>query len=109
MGRLVASYAHIFQETIVVGAPPQADAHAIYDAYVAGNPVRAIDRTVGTKQSRAETLPQLYEHAPVQRDGTARLTQVVTTTQGGQPPWIVNSGTYRSSIDVIAIGIHAHH
>jgi long-subunit fatty acid transport protein len=105
---VLVSYAHIFQETITVAAPPQQDAQEIYRAYVAGQPVRAIDRTVGTRTSRGQALPVQYERAPKHPDGTAKLAQVVTKTQGGQPPWIVNAGTYRSAIDVIAVGVHAH-
>jgi hypothetical protein len=105
---IVVSYAHIFQETLVVEAPPQQSADEIYRDYVAGEPVGAIDRTVGTRVSRADELPVLREDAPKDADASAHLTQVVTKTQGAQPPWIVNSGTYRSDIDVISIGIHAH-
>ncbi len=105
---IVFSYAHIFQETLVVGAPDQLDAHTIYTNYVAGQPITNIDRTVGTQLSRTDKLPLAIEKNPGHIDGSARLTQVVTKTSGDQPPWIVNSGTYRSGLDILAIGVHTH-
>ncbi len=105
---LVVSYAHIIQETLVVGAPTGQDASTIYTEYTNTGRVTAIDKHVGTLASRDDTLPVLTEPNPTKGDGQARLMQVVTKTQGGQPPWIVNSGTYRSGIDVLAVGIHSH-
>ena len=36
------------------------------------------------------------------------LTQVTQKVAMDQPPYIMNSGTYRSSMDVVAVGFHAH-
>jgi hypothetical protein len=107
---IVFSYAHIFQEDIVVSAPQQLGANQIFEEqYRTGKPITNIDRTVGTQLTRTDVLPVLKEkNPPASPDGEARLTQVVTKAQSGQPPWIVNSGTYRSDMDVVAVGVHAH-
>ena len=70
--------------------------------------ITTIDKTVGTKISRTDVLPVLEETKVSNADGEARLTPVTQKIPMNQPPWIVNSGRYRSNMDVIAVGVHAH-
>jgi long-subunit fatty acid transport protein len=108
---LLLSYAHIFQETIVVAAPPQEDAGDIYDAFVEAptEGVTTVDKTVGARASITDVLEPLPEqNPPSDPDGTARLNETVTRFSSNQPPWIVNSGAYRSSINVLALGVRVH-
>lgn len=105
---LVASYAHIFQETLVVGAPPHGMASDIYKQYAKDGTITAIDKHAGQVGVDGSDPPILEEPKPAQVDGTARLSQVAPYATAGTPPYIVNSGTYRSSIDVVAIGANVH-
>ena len=110
---LLASYAHMFDETIVVAAPEHADGMAISAAYAAaGNnsdAIRNIDKRVGVAASRSQPAAVLEEtNKPANPDATARLAQNVTKSPNGTPPFIINSGTYRSHIDVFAVGLNAH-
>ncbi|HEX7480833.1 MAG TPA: hypothetical protein VF331_23730 [Polyangiales bacterium] len=109
---LVFSYAHMIQETIVVGAPLHEEASDIYTRYVAGGQITTIDKRVGTQLTLAQRPPIKYENGGVSDgpagDGRAKLVQVVTKTSADHPPWIVSSGSYRSGIDVVAIGVHSH-
>lgn len=105
---LVASYAHIVQETLVVGAPAHMDGKPIYDHYAATGELIGIDKRVGAVPRGMQ--PQLLEelNAPASPDGVGRLGQTVTKVAADKPPFIVNSGTYRSGIDVVAIGANVH-
>jgi hypothetical protein len=109
----VASYAHIFQETLVIGAPPHDEGENISMAYAAaGNnedAIKAIDKRTGVPPSRSEPAPVLEENPkPTNPTATARLTQNVTQSPAGEPPWVINSGTYRSGIDVFSAGMNMH-
>jgi hypothetical protein len=105
---LTASYAHIFQETIVTAAPNAESGDVIYAKYAATGEVTTIDKRVGVAP-RGSQAPELLEPPLTQpADGQARLAQYVTKSVNGQAPWIVNSGTYRSSIDVLAVGVNVH-
>lgn len=105
---LVASYAHIIQETIVVGAPEAEDRTAIYTRYGETGVVTTIDKHVGIAPGRGQQPPLLAETGPSTVDGRAKVAQVVTKVTAGNPPYLVNSGTYRSSIDAFAIGANVH-
>jgi hypothetical protein len=114
---LLASYAHIFQETIVVAAPAQQDAIAITDCYVGKattgcvapkGQIGSIDRTVGVKKEDGTGTQVLVEKSQGTPDGTGRLPQNLTRFVSGQPPYIINSGRYRSGFDVLAIGMNVH-
>jgi hypothetical protein len=109
---LVAAYAHIFQETLVVQAPEHKDAAAISMEYAAAqnneDVIRNIDKRTGVPPSRGEMAPVKPEVKPAGGNGTARLTQISTQTPAGQPPYIINSGTYRSQIDVVSVGMNVH-
>lgn len=96
---ITLSYAHIFQETLVV-APPE------HGGRVSGG----FDKSVGTQGfDRAETLPVL-EEAPLSNvDGVAGLRQNLTKTARGDPAWIMNSGTYTSGFDVVGVGVLVHY
>jgi hypothetical protein len=116
---LVASFAHIFQETITV-APPQQQARSIIASCWAGTAmdrsmclapagtVGAIDKSIGfTGPNR--TAPPIVPEMPVGKaDATAKLAQQVTITAAAQPPYIINSGKYRSNLDVVAAGVNIH-
>jgi hypothetical protein len=105
---LTASFAHIFQETIVVAAPDNESGETIYPKYTATGEVTTIDKRVGVAP-RGSQAPVLPEPALTQTaDGKAKLAQYVTKSVAGQSPWIVNSGTYRSSINVVAVGMNVH-
>jgi long-subunit fatty acid transport protein len=106
---LIAAYSHIFQETLVVGAPDGAPGDKIYTNYAMTHQVTQIDKSVGAPTARGQILDQKMENpVPAAPDGQARLTQNLTKTQSGQPPWIINSGTYRSSIDVVSLAVNVH-
>lgn len=104
---LVFSYAHIFDETIVVGAPEHLDAATIYQNTPFGASPKNIDKSVGI-MGRGK-LPPLEElNKPSSPDGIARLAQVTTKNPLNQPAYVINSGTYRSSMNVLAVGVHGH-
>jgi hypothetical protein len=105
---LTASYAHIFEETIVVAAPEYAPGETSYATFSATGVINTIDKRVGVAP-RGEQ-PKLMPEPPLTQsaDGSARLVQNVTKAQAGQTPWIINSGTYRSSMDVVAVGMNVH-
>ncbi len=98
----VFSYAHIFQETLTVATPPhcmnEAECEVRYDM-TAGKPK-------GTRGTMVE--PPLLEDSVEDADATAKLEQIVTMDTGGKPIPVVNSGTYRSSFDVVAVGFNVH-
>lgn len=100
------AYAHIFQETLVVAPPAHRDR-----AEIDMNPtrIRAIDKTVGAPTDRfGGGVHVLNEPAVAHPDGVARLTQNSAMTAPNQPNYITNAGRYRSSIDVLAVGINLH-
>lgn len=105
----VLSYAHIFQEEIIVAPPAHRERGLIYADFEQGAPVREIDKTVGVLVDRRGNGLQVIE-APSQGtpDGTARLQQNVTVTSAGQPPYITNAGRYYSNFDILAAGINVH-
>jgi hypothetical protein len=103
-----ASYAHFFQETIVTGAPSHELGETSYPRYAQTGDVTTIDKRVGVVM-RGQTLPPKEEPPLTEpRDGTGRVAQYVTRSVAGQPPWIINSGTYRSNLDVFAVGVNVH-
>jgi long-subunit fatty acid transport protein len=103
-----ASYAHIFQETIVVSAPPHDEVSNIWTQYAKDRTLTAIDKRVGTLVSTDMPLTPLEEPKPAASDGQAKLAQSVAKLLPGSPPYVVNSGTYRSGIDVLALGVNVH-
>jgi hypothetical protein len=102
---LMFSYAHIFQETLVVGAPPHETFQVIGMQYATMGTVSNIDKRVGIPS--AMSVP-LEEPHPGPGDGEARLTQNFAKALPGTPPAIINAGTYRSGIDVISAGVNMH-
>jgi hypothetical protein len=109
---LVFSYSHMIQETLTVGAPPappgQGGVASIFDTFSKTGVVTQIDKHAGAAASRGDVIPVLTEPAPAHIDGTARVVQNTTQVAASAPPWIINAGTYRSSIDVVAIGANVH-
>ncbi len=109
---LVFSYAHIFQETLVVAAPPHRSRIEIGEERYEGDEVRdvrEIDKEVGTLVDRAGTGMQVLEEEPLKDpDAVARFEQPITQTTVTRPPYIVNAGTYRSAFDVLAVGLNVH-
>jgi long-chain fatty acid transport protein len=110
---LTFAYAHLFQEEIVVAPPSHLPAADIDIARMAngGVPVN-IDKTVGVATGfgpvgmNGQTV---LENPPVPNaDATGAQTQVLQRTAQNKPPYIINSGTYRSNIDVISIGVTTH-
>lgn len=110
----VFSYAHIFQETIIVAPPAHRLRGEIYDEYIAtggpnGGIVRGNDKIVGALLDNfGGGLEQLEEVPQGTPDGVAALQQTATTTASSQPPYITNAGRYRSSIDVVSFGLNFH-
>jgi hypothetical protein len=105
---LMFSYAHIFQETLVVSAPPHENLDAIGTNYIATNQVTAIDKRTGLASASNPTPAPREEPRPATSDGEARLTQNYSKVLRGTPPVIINSGTYRSGIDVLSAGVTVH-
>jgi hypothetical protein len=99
---LVVSYGHVFQETIEV-APPD---HCALDDDTCSP---GFDKRVGFQTGGADDAIAPKEEPAVQDpDGTARLQQVVAIGSSEDAAWVVNSGTYRSSYDIIAFGLNLH-
>lgn len=96
---VTVSYAHIFQETIEVAPPPHGD------RFMGG-----FDKSLGHAEGgRGATPPVVEEQHPFTNpDGVAAVAQQVSAPSGGQPPYIINQGRYRSSFDVLAIGFLYH-
>ena len=106
---LVVAYAHIFQETITTSAPFHATRDQIGLARNETGTVQNIDKTVGVLVDRAGTGTEvLVEDPPAAADGEARLEQNLSRSPTEQPPYIINSGTYRSSFDILAVGLNIH-
>jgi hypothetical protein len=104
---ITASYAHIFDETIVTGAPGHEPIDMSFPRYQSTGEVTTIDKRTGVS-GRGIEAPQLDEpNVNAKRDGTARYAQYVTKVSG-QTPWIINSGTYRSSFNIFAAGVNVH-
>jgi hypothetical protein len=104
---ITASYAHIFDETIVTGAPEQEVIETSFPRYVQTGEVTTIDRRTGVA-GRGIVATELDEpNKGAKTDGTARYAQYVTKVSG-QTPWIINSGTYRSNFNVFAAGVNVH-
>ena len=105
---LMFSYAHIFQETLVVSAPPHGNFDAIGTNYIETNQVTAIDKRTGLASAANPMPAPREEQRPATSDGEARLTQNYSKVLRGTPPVIINSGTYRSGIDVLSAGMTVH-
>jgi hypothetical protein len=106
---LTASYAHIVQETLVVAAPAHMDGKPIYDEFARSGEINNIDKRVGVVARGQPVPPPLEEiNPPTNPDGIAGLPQNVTKVSADKPPFIINSGTYRSGIDIFAIGANVH-
>jgi hypothetical protein len=118
---LVASFGHIFQETITAEPPPHQLRQEISECWAGSNmdptvtcqappgQIRTIDKSIGKVGANRMPPPVVEEPPHGKGNGTARLAQQVTITAAGQPPYIVNSGKYRSNIDVIAFGVNVHY
>jgi hypothetical protein len=105
---ITAAYAHIFQETITTGAPAHQNGEDSFPGYAATGEVTTLDKRVGAVD-RGTEMPRLDEPNPAApRDGTARIAQYVTNSSQGRPPWIINSGKYRSNFNVLAVGVNVH-
>ncbi len=109
----VFSYAHIFQEDIVVAAPDHLDRAAIdTERAMFGGKSQHIDKTAGsiTGFGMVGSNGQYVLEEPSQGspDGTARVNQVLSRTANGQPPMIINAGRYRSNFDILAVGLNVH-
>jgi hypothetical protein len=104
---VMLAYAHIFQETLVVGAPAHENFDVIGMQYAQTKTVNNIDKRVGVPSSSMPLTP-LEERKPASIDGEARLTQNFAKALPGTPPAIINAGTYRSSIDVFSAGLNVH-
>jgi len=105
---LMLAYAHIFQETLVVGAPSHQNFDVIGMQYASTGAVNNIDKRVGVP-TLGMPGPPLEEAKPAAVDGEARLTQNFSKALPGTPPAIVNAGTYRSGIDVVSISLNVHY
>ena len=105
----VLSYAHIFQETLVVEPPPHKDRAEISSATAGGGDPKNMDKTVGALLDRAGNGQMVLEEEKLESpDGVARVPQVVTRQAANQPPTIINAGTYTSNFDVLSFGVNVH-
>jgi hypothetical protein len=106
---LVVAYAHIFQETIVVAPPPHRAREEIDLERRTTGRLHGIDKTVGAPLDRSGAgtvvLQEPEQGAP---DGVAALDQNLNRVASDQPPWIVNAGRYRSSYDILSVGVNVH-
>lgn len=111
---IAISYAHIFQETLIVAPPAHRARQDVYDEYIAtgganGGVVNGIDHSVGVPLDRTgagvEVITPPSQGTP---DGTARVQQIVSNTAEGQPPYVTNAGRYRSSFDMVSVGVNVH-
>jgi hypothetical protein len=105
---LIVAYAHIFQETIVV-APPSHRARrdrsrAPHDRALAWNR-QDVGAPLDRSGSGTVVLQEPEQGAP---DGVAALEQNLNRVASDQPPWIVNAGRYRSSYDILSVGVNVH-
>jgi hypothetical protein len=108
---LVVSYAHIFQEDLVVALPSHMERGDIDDARIMGDgTVYNVSKRVDAPTDRGglNGTTVLEEPAQGSPDGTAKVNQILSRTGPDQPPWIINAGRYRSSIDVLAVGVNVH-
>jgi hypothetical protein len=103
----LVAYAHVFQETLVVGAPAHENFDVIGLQYRETKTVSNIDKRVGVASGGVPLTPR-EEVKPASVDGEARLTQNFAKALPGTPPAIINAGTYRSSIDVVSASINVH-
>jgi hypothetical protein len=108
---LVFSYAHIFQEELVVALPSHMERADIDDARIMGdgtvyNVSKRVDAPIDRGGVSGTTV--LEEPSQGASDGTAKVNQILSRTGPDQPPWIINAGRYRSSIDVLAVGVNVH-
>ncbi|HKU42387.1 MAG TPA: hypothetical protein VJR89_29715, partial [Polyangiales bacterium] len=101
---LLFSYAHVFQETLVVGAPTHEPFSEIGMEYAMTGSVSNIDKRVGTPPSPGP----LEEPSPGPGDGEARLTQNFAKALPGTPPAIINAGSYRSDLDIFSAGVNLY-
>jgi long-subunit fatty acid transport protein len=93
------AYGHVFQETLVVGAPP----HEPVEDAVEGDPSSGFDKGVG----RTATDPGYVleeQNPPKNPDGTAKLEQSVLYPTGA-PKRVVNAGTYEASFHILAVSV----
>lgn len=104
---LMLAYAHIFQETLVVGAPTHENFDVIGMQYTQTHMVSNIDKRVGTPSSSMPLAP-LEEAKPANVAGEARLTQNFAKALPGTPPAIINAGTYRSGLDIVSASLNVH-
>jgi len=104
---LTFAYGHIFQETLSLAAPPH---QARLDETAPGGENLGIDKNVGTPQDRMGNGVILAEEAnpPKSPDAQANLEQELTATAAGDPAYIINSGNYRSNLDVVSVGVQLH-
>jgi hypothetical protein len=100
------SYEHIFQETLVVGAPQHETFQDIGMQYLQTKSVSNIDKRVGIPT--AMSVPLEENPKRTSPDGEARLTQNFAKALPGTPPAIINSGVYRSGFDVFSVGVNLH-
>jgi hypothetical protein len=116
---LVASFAHIFQETITAAPPPEQTRDIIAMCWTGKimdrsqcmapvGQIGSIDKAVGAIGADRKPPAPLQELPYGKADATAKLAQQLTTTAAAQPPYIINSGKYRSDLDVIAAGVNIH-
>jgi len=94
---LTFAYGHIMQETIVVAAPASVSEDE-----------RPFSRNVGVAITSGSYAPMNEQDAPSDADGVADLRQQETKMLVNRYPTVVNAGRYRSSIDVVAVGIQYH-
>jgi hypothetical protein len=104
---VMLAYAHIFQETLAVGAPSHENFDVIGMQYAQTHTVSNIDKRVGVPSS-SMPLTAREEVKPASIDGEARLTQNFAKALPGTPPAIINAGIYRSSVDVVSAALNVH-
>ena len=106
---LTFAYAHIFQETITVAPPQHATGEDIQEEERNTGQITRIDKDVGPIVDRGNPQNFVAAEGPVSNpDAEARLVQTTAQSSAGQPPYIINSGVYRSSFDIFSVGVNLH-
>jgi hypothetical protein len=104
------AFGRIFQETVTVGSPPHGPAYEAgvsEDGYVDG--VRVIDKRVGFRVHADDVIEPVEDPSePADPDAVAAWEQQTATVDAQFPRYVLNSGKYTSSLNLLAFGITAH-
>jgi hypothetical protein len=101
---LMASYSHVFQETMNVAPPANQPRTAATEAPDSGFDQRVWNGSTLSSQPRTDPKAP----APGGGDGTAKLTQGAVFDSDTLRARVINAGKYTSSFDVLSLGLGYH-